>query len=483
MRRAWLVSSLLVLPFLAGRVVAQADPEPKDGKVTISLTLSPAAPPRPVSKYYLVPEYRDQQPGEKVGGFLRSLMGQSVFYDKENTEKRQKWLDMPLAELPADVREQAGIKNGIAYDPPFADKMVFIDQAARYTRIEWNEWFNIRHDGAYTLLPELQKMRDLGYVLRLRMRGEAKNREFRRAVETAKSLFGLAQTCERHPTLIANLVAMAVLAQELNGLEELVQQPGCPNLFWSFTDLPTPAVNLRYGIGGERVFLTAQFGPLLQSDRPVSDQEVSKYLKQIDEITAMAGDEPPKGPARRPSATFAAWADDKGRVEAARKRLAEYGGFSADAVKAFSPLRAVLTADLVQYEFYRDELKKWMNLSYPQAAAGLAREEERLKAAERDLLLTPRMVPAVLKVKKAQTRTDQRVAYLRTIEAVRLYAHENGGRLPAALSDIKLPLPSDPVTGKPFRYTVKEGVATLAGENPDPGNEKTNRVYEITIRK
>ncbi|HET6572684.1 MAG TPA: hypothetical protein VFG68_03705 [Fimbriiglobus sp.] len=479
MRSAWLVASFLGLTLIAGRSVAQPETKPKDGKLSLTLTVSPAAAPKPVSKYYLVPEYRDLQPGEKVGGFLRCFMEQNDFYNKENTDKRQKWLEMPLADLPADVREQAGINSGIAYDPPYADMMVFVDQAARYTRVEWNEWFNIRHDGAYAILPELQKMRELAGVLRLRMRGEVKNGEFHRAVETVKSLFGLAQTCEQHPTLIADLVGMAILAQAVYGLEEMVQQPGCPNLFWSLTDLPAPVIDLRYALGGERLFLTAQFGALLKADHSRHERGLGKTLKQIDEITAMASD----GAAKRPSATFIAWARDKDRVEAARKLLAESGRFPADAVKAFPPLQAVLTADLIQYEVYRDELTKWLNLPYPQAAAGVAREEERLKSAKPNVVLAPLLVPAVLKVKQAQARTDQRFAYLRVVEALRLYAHENGGRLPASLDEVKLPLPADPVSGKPFRYAVKSGVATLSGENPIPGNERTNRVYEITIRK
>lgn len=478
MRRAWLVSFLGVA-LLADRSAAQPEPQPKDGKVTVALTVSPAAPPRPVSKYYLTPEYRDLQPGEKVGGFLRSFMEQNVFYNKENTEKRQKWLEMPLAELPPDVREQAGIKSGIAYDPPYATMMVFIDQAARYTRTEWNEWFNLRHDGAYAILPELQKMRELANVLRLRMRGEVKNGEFGRAVETVKSLFGLARACEQHPTLIANLIGMAILAQAVHGLEEMVQQPGCPNLFWSLTDLPSPVLDLHYGLGWERLFVTAQFGPLLRADRPLTDRDLANYLTQLDEITAMAGD----GARKRPSETFRTRADDKDRVEAARKRLVESGQFSADAVKGFPPLQVLLTDDLTRFETYRDEMMKWLNLPYPQAAAGVAREEERFKTAGSDLVIGPLLMPAVLKVKQAQARTDQRFAYLRVIEAIRLYAHENGGQLPPSLDAINLPLPADPVSGKPFRYALKDGVATLTGENPNPGNERTNRVYEITIRK
>jgi hypothetical protein len=481
MRSAWMVSSCLGIALLVGRSAAQPAPEPMDGKVTVALTVSPAAPPKPVSKYYLVPEYRDLQPGEKIGGFLRCFMEQNVFFNQENTEKRQKWLDMPLSELPADVREQAHIKNGLAYDPPYAEKMVFIDQAARYTRVEWNEWFNIRHDGIYALLPELQKLRELANVLRLRLRGEVKNGEFVRAAETVKTLFGLAQACEQHPTLIASLVAMAILHQAIYGLEEMVQQPGCPNLFWSFADLPSPVVDLHTGFGGERIFLLAHFGPLLKADRPFSEAEMQKFLKLLAEILRVPGavkEEAGKSPTER----YAAWAKDNGRVEAARKRLVEYGGFSNDLVKSFPPLQVVFTDDLIQYQIHLDELRKWLNLPYPQAA-GVTREFETLKETKADLVLAPLLLPAVRKVKDVQARTDQHFAYLRTIEAIRLYAHENGGKLPPTLNDVKLPLPADPVSGKQFIYSVKDGVATLTGENPIPGNERTNRVYEITVRK
>src|SRR5207302_11419252 len=93
------------------------------------------------------------------------------------------------------------------------------------------------------------------------------------------------------------------------------------------------------------------------------------------------------------------------------------------------------------------------------------------------------LVPAVKNVKQAQTRLDQRIAYLQILEAIRLHAYKNGGSLPATLAETKLPLPVDPVTGKPFEYAVQDGVASLHGANPNPGSERTNRYYEIRIKK
>ena len=78
---------------------------------------------------------------------------------------------------------------------------------------------------------------------------------------------------------------------------------------------------------------------------------------------------------------------------------------------------------------------------------------------------------------------EQRIAYLRVIEAVRLHAFENGGKLPDKLDEIKLPIPNDPIRGKAFDYSVKDGKATLSGGNPNPEQASTNRVYEIQLKK
>lgn len=470
---------LIVLP-----VRAQADPAPKDGKVTIAVSVTPAAPPTPIADFYFLPEYRDLQPGDKLSGFMKCFMEQQIFFNKENSETRYKLLDVPLAELPADVREQNGIHGGIAYQPKYATMMVFMDQAARYNRTEWNEYFNLRHDGVYTLLPEIQRLRELANVLRLRMRGEVKNGEFARAAATAKTLFGLAKMLEQHPTLIANLVGIAIAQQAVSGLEEAIQQPGCPNLFWSFTDLPAPFFDLRYGLGGERTFMVkGQFAELKDPTRALSPQEVNDHLKTLAEIFAMNNEAPAPGAFREnPRVRYALIAADEKKMGAARKRLTD-SGHPAELVKSMPPLQLAIVEDFYQYTVIRDEMFKWMNLPYPVATKGIAEVEDALKKAKSTWFLGPMLLPAVLKVKNAQARIEQRLAYLRIIEAVRLHAHEHGGALPASLDDIKLPLPVDPYTGKPFEYTVKDGVATLHGEPPYKNNPQSNRYYEIRVRK
>lgn len=90
-----------------------------------------------------------------------------------------------------------------------------------------------------------------------------------------------------------------------------------------------------------------------------------------------------------------------------------------------------------------------------------------------------------MKVREARARLERKFALLRCVEALRMYAAENDGKLPAQLADIKLPLPVDPFTGKAFLYQLDGRTATLRS-TARPGIGKSpyfNIRYEITIVK
>jgi hypothetical protein len=95
------------------------------------------------------------------------------------------------------------------------------------------------------------------------------------------------------------------------------------------------------------------------------------------------------------------------------------------------------------------------------------------------------LVTAVIKVKRAQARIDQRIALLRHVEALRMYAADNDGKLPTKLDEVKVPLPVDPVTGKPFLYEVSGGTALIKGSPPkgEEQNAAYNVRYAVTIKK
>lgn len=462
-------------------VIPTLTPPVKDGKVTYPLVLSPAVASKPLSDFYLEAGYGEKQPGEKLGGFLKCFMEQDTFYNQENQLKREVWLGTAIDDLPADLRSQTGVGGGIAYkESKYTTMMGFADQAARYTRTEWNEYFNLRRDAIYFLLPEVQKLRALARAVYLRLRCEIKAGEFDKAVVSTRTLFGLARMLETHPTLIGNLVGMAVVSMALDGLQEMVARPGCPNLYWSFADLPTPLVSLREGLGGERVFLSAQFGKSIPADRAMTEKEVAATLQMIAELQGMGGNG--GGPLDKPVVKYASLTVDDKLLDAARERLTK-DGTPADVVKAMPKLQLVMLEDMARYNVTRDDIFKWVNRPHPEALAGLKGMEEAIKKEKQSgWVLGPIFLPSVSRVATVQAKLDQRVAYLMTVEAIRLHAAENGGKLPEKLADIKMTVPADPVSGKPFIYSVKDGTATLTGANPS-GMESDNRVYELKVRK
>jgi hypothetical protein len=87
-------------------------------------------------------------------------------------------------------------------------------------------------------------------------------------------------------------------------------------------------------------------------------------------------------------------------------------------------------------------------------------------------------------VRRRLARLEQRMALLVHVEALRMYAAEHDGAFPGKLSDIPVPLPVDPFTGKAFWYETSGKQAKLRGTPPEA--EKNNgefRIgYEITLR-
>jgi hypothetical protein len=81
-------------------------------------------------------------------------------------------------------------------------------------------------------------------------------------------------------------------------------------------------------------------------------------------------------------------------------------------------------------------------------------------------------------------RLDRHVAALQCVEAMRFHADVNNGKFPNRLSNItQVPVPNDPVTGKPFAFSRTGSVAVL--EIPAMGKETDRDVmrYELSLKE
>jgi hypothetical protein len=134
---------------------------------------------------------------------------------------------------------------------------------------------------------------------------------------------------------------------------------------------------------------------------------------------------------------------------------------------------------------YNDERLKWVTVPYWQAEAGLAELQKAPPEVEDKLAW--RLGSAIPKLMAAHARLEQRLAMLRIAEAVRLDAAKNGGKLVTSLNDLSVPVPIDPVSGKPFEYKVDGITALLSGKAPPvispTVSGRSHYRYEVRLRK
>ncbi len=343
---------------------------------------------------------------------------------------------------------------------------------------DWQILYKIKTDGIGLLLPDVQKMRQLAAGLQERFRDENSKRRFDDSIRTAKTMFAMSRHMSEHPTLIGDLVGIAIASIAITPLEEMLEQPGAPNLYWALTNLPSPLIPLDRGIEGERVLILAELHERAGlSDRvPMTAEQITKMTAYLDRLR-----EESREPKKNTRAWLNAQKKDEKVVRAARDRLVE-AGYSEDLLRRFPAEQVLLLDQKLAYEIARDEMMKLMKLPSYQLEPLYSTKVEK-KVAESSIFGF--LLPAMIKVRRAQSRLEQRLALLRHVEALRLYAAAHDGKLPAKLSDFTVPLPVDPYTGKPFRYEVVGNTAHFRG-SPPPGEEKIpyfNVHYQVTVRK
>lgn len=425
-------------------LLAIAFPLPKLGpppETVIRLNVQPMKAPKPALRIQLLPELKEMEPGNPIPAYLAALL------DQDNTTAESNL-------GPAALR--------------------LVDRAARLDKPDWQILLKVKTDGISLLLPDLQKMRELAGALQGRFREEIAQQRYDDAIVTAKTLFALSRHVGEHPTLIGDLVGIAIAMIGVAPLEEMLEQPGCPNLYWALTDLPYPLISLEGGLAGERVLIHSEFRDLSET-KPMTAEQIKKVIDHIDYIRKFEAD--------RVKVTTRQWiavrAKDEKKLAAAKARLVE-SGLDAAKLDTFPADQIILLDEVREFAVRRDEATKFLKLPTPEYEKWSPKEALAKEPALLELFLF-----SARKVRLAQGRLEQRFALLRHVEAIRMYAAEHDGKLPEKLDDIQLPLPTDPFTGKPFRYSLEKGTAHIRG-TPPAGYERIaayNLHYEITLRK
>jgi len=467
-----LISLLAMVPNVSAQEPAEE---------VVSVTIHPAAAPVPALKYQFLPEYRDQNPGNALIHYDRAI--EMAPKRPGPDDKFWKWLEMPAQDLP---REEVR-----AFLRPYHNVFRELELAERCDHCDWQVREIIRMDKFGAVFPDIQHLREFANLLRLRSGLEIAEGRFPDTVRTLRTGFTMARHANQAPTLIAALVGTAIAQVMTDQVIELLQIPGAGNLYWALTDLPRPFIDLHTAMQCERLMVNGLF-PSQEAGvdmrmTPLTKQQLQAVIHRLEgfgeAIDLFRGN---NGTLRLYLVAVTA----KAYPEAKQFLLSQ--GIAAETVEAMPHLQVVMLFALAEYDRLFDEMIKWQREPYWVARPGLEKadkelKQEKVKSGELGRLpLAALLMPAMQKVVSATARIDRKIAALRCIEAIRLYAAGHDGKLPATLAEIKeAPIPIDPVTGNDFAYKMKDGKAMLfapppAGERPYIGNYLK---YELTLAK
>jgi hypothetical protein len=446
------VAAVSTLPMLA---TAQ-----QPGPAAVALTLHPQGEATRALKHQLAPEVRDLTRGNAATHYYQAFLFMGKGIPAEQATQFYRWASTSIKELPkTEVRTQLNSYRAVLEE---------IELGSNCDHCNWEMTERLRRHGIGTLLPEAQRMRELGTLLRLRAHLEIAEGKFDEAVTSIRTGLAIARHTAQGPTLINALVGIAIASVMLEQAEFLVSEPGAPNLYWAVTALPSPFIDIQRATQGERLWVEHLFpharGPRRYS--PLSGSEVQKLQDNFLSLIAEIGEGGGKGDWKTRLA-FAALAAKM--YPEARKRLLTGGAKAAD-VDAMPIVQVALLDSIDEYERGMDEFLKWTNLPYWQAREGVLAAETGLQAKRGKGIgshsLAAILLPGMGKIHQAQARLERRLTALRTVEAIRLHAAANANKFPETLDVIKVPLPLDPVTGKRFEFKRQGDKAELIGLPP-----------------
>src|SRR5262245_8303717 len=461
----------------------------KDEVKTAHFLLHPAEAPYAALKYRLLASGIEQTPGNAAPHYFRAAMVwtsekavQDVLADDGRGTKLERWTALPLDELRKDQEAQD------FFNSRPTGQWDLIRLAARREQCEWD--LPIREFNISTLIPELKQMRELARLLAFKARIEISRGQFDQAIDTIKSGMALARHAANAPTLVNALVGIAVAQLMLNEVGELIEQPKCPNLYWTLTCLPEPFVDLRPGLEFERDFLYLYLPEWRDIHAKRTEAEWDRLLvesakKIVDVMDGVAGKATKDWEWVGAGAYFAVTAYPK-----AKAQLRE-AGYTEAQIKEMGVSQAILTAEIETFNKQSDESHKWFYAEPSAAIQGLDETEKRFadwaRTKQEIIPLASILLPALKNAKCKEVELSREVAAMRCLEAIRLYAAKHDGKLPAQLSEIhEVPVPNDPVTGKAFVYTGGgAGTAVLSSPAPSgrPASEGMRWEIEMAAAK
>lgn len=451
--------------------------------LTRELSLHPKPEPKPALKYRLIPDEFDRTDGNsaiyylKAMGFLEETRARELLneFDRKASAEAERnglddwppysWLKISPSELP--IKEVKQFLRLVSFQPPL------LREAADRRSFSLDRDIRAIKDPILYLLPEINTMRQLARFQSLRLRLALAEGRVDDAVQILGQQYAMAEHLGQDEFFVSNLVGIAISGIAWSDALYVVQHAEMPNLYWAFASLPKPLVGMDKAMAYERQFLFEQVKSLRDVDaqvRPAGYWEhfVDRILPELVTLASSEGEwnfdsDDPKVARATFVAVIAA------SYPGAKQYLIQNMNMDLATVEAYPRAQTVFLAAKLYSEHAHDEQFKWQHLPLWQAQSSPLRQQSdtQLKQdqARFGWITQPAqlMLPAGHAIMTARQRSQQNLAMLQTIEAIRLYAAMHDGQLPQTLDQLPLPAVSDPISGKPFIYERNSNNAVLRG--------------------
>jgi hypothetical protein len=472
-RRLLMTAALGSCLLLSARARLRAQP--------IELSVSPAEQPAPALRYRLLPISSELNPGDAAPIYLRLRHLPSDADWQQFLEKTDAWASVPMDKVPITEARK------------FVDQWGATTKLLRIrTRRQSCDWSyplaEQRQEAIEILMPDCNLMRGWARLLSIEARVETAEHTYTQGIDTIETGIAFGRHVGEGPFLINNLVGISICGVMLERVEELISQPGAPNLYWALTALPRPLVSLREGFEMEQRLGENLVPELAETDEPHSRAEwgvlLEKLYDRLRHLAERITSDPKVNATLRSQLDLDLASFRKENLAPSLEYLKTIRHMDALRVKTMSEDEVVARALGGQYRDMRDDQFKLGYLPWRDARSRIKEAEQRLKTVKAGpLTVLAELQSSTMKCLDAQMRLDSRVAALRVVEAIRLYAGSHDGKLPEELNQVtEVPVPEDPATGKAFEYRRDGAAAVLI--LPDAGmTGRPTPPYRITTRK
>ena len=446
----------------------QATEAPNKNDFTLT-NLSVTAVPEsvPILKHALLPRASDQKTGN-AALFYYGAVGLMPNMDDELSETFRQWREQPADKLPR--------KEVDAFLATFEKSFGHMRLASLRDHCDWETPVEAGYDFE---LPSLSAFRQLARAMALKIRLDLADRDLDAALEDARHVLAMARNLAAGPTVIQDLVGMSIANSALRELIAWPQDTRAPNLYWALSALPTPFIDIRPSMEMEMDLMFREFPDLRDLERETLSVEQANTLAATILTKIGLASENNTLQALAP----ATWAILQYTDAQAFLRARQW---TDDHIKALPVAQAVLIYQLQQYVDNRDRTVCWLFLPYADAYAHQKDADQarsKLYGGGAKFNVFAHFMPALYRISFVQTRLDRDIAMLRIVEALRMEAAHNQGRLPKSLSDItRVPIPDNPLTGKPFIYHTFDHHHARLEAPPHPEEYQKRPVFELTLR-